>query len=89
MRTGHFNVHWLDLKREPRDKANPAYPDGIDLDLSRGATACCTVELPYPAKRCGQYHVLCQDCRVDVICTTAGRRDDPRSVTMRCKAIRR
>ena len=79
-----FLVMWNDAGREPQCAPNPDYPNGIDLDVSRGATQICTVTLPYPAKRCGQYIVECRLCGYKAIITTAGRLDDPKSVKLPC-----
>jgi hypothetical protein len=79
-----FNVRWLDRGGWPRVAPNPAYPCGIDLDISNGVEPNCTVSLPYPAKRLGVYHLDCQRCMVSVTCTTAGRPDDPRSIKIAC-----
>ena len=73
------------MERKPKVAPNPAYPDGIDIDLSQGATKTCQVALPYPAKRIGYYVVVCEVCELRVGLTTAGRPDDPRSVRLACK----
>jgi hypothetical protein len=80
-----FNVQWIDRGFEPRQKPDPKYPTGIDLDLSKGAAATCRAELPYPAKRVGFFQIRCDRCDQSAIVTTAGRPDDPRSVTLACK----
>jgi hypothetical protein len=77
-----FEVQWIDLGREPQCPPRPEYPKGIDLKI--GEPPSCTVELPYPAKRCGYYAVKCRVCGFSVICTTAGRPDDPKSITVPC-----
>jgi hypothetical protein len=82
---GH-EVKWLDHGHEPQCSPNPAYPVGIDLDISEGATRACKVTLPYPAKRCEVWVVKCFDCGNVVGCTTAGRPDDPRTIKMPCKS---
>ncbi|MCY4471136.1 MAG: hypothetical protein OXC08_20665 [Thiotrichales bacterium] len=82
----HFNIVWHDRGREPRQPPNPEYPEGIDLDGAGGVTPACTTPLDYPAKRCGYYSVECTRCGVHVMVTTAGRPDDPRSLTIPCKA---
>jgi hypothetical protein len=79
-----FQISWHDSRREPGCEPNPAYPTGIDIDMSQGAETTCTTDLPYPAKRCGIYIVECTLCRLRVGLTTAGRPDDPRSVKMPC-----
>lgn len=80
------NVKWVDHYREPQEAPNPDYPTGIDLNLCRDSEIGCTVVLPYPAKRCGAYQISCELCRTQTLVTTAGRPDDPRSVTIPCRA---
>lgn len=80
----NFKVKWIDCGREPRCAPNPAYPDGIDIDVSDGKV-CCSQTLPYPAPRCGLYFVECKQCGANAMITTAGRRDDPRSVKLPCQ----
>lgn len=80
-----ITVTWHDGGREPQCDPDPRYPNGIDLDVSEGTKPTCKVEFPYPAKRCGHYVVHCQDCGLKGAITTAGRVDDPRSLTMACK----
>jgi hypothetical protein len=80
-----LKIEWLDGKREPQCKPNPAYPKGIDVDMSHGAAKTCFTEIPYPARRCGTYVIECETCGLRVGVTTAGRTDDPRSVKLACK----
>jgi hypothetical protein len=79
-----LTVQWIDDGREPQCAPDPAYPNGIDLDISKGAQRTCSTALPYPAKRCGFYVTRCELCDQSVICTTAGRPDDPRSIKVPC-----
>jgi hypothetical protein len=79
-----FTIEWLDGRRKAQCQPNPAFPTGIDVDVSDGRTPVCKVSLPYPAKRCGSYVVTCDICKINVMITTAGRIDDPRSVTIAC-----
>lgn len=79
-----FSIRWVDKGREPQCQPDPRYPAGKDADLSEGAAKTCKSELPYPAKRCGVYVVRCRKCGVNAGITTAGRPDDPRSVTFPC-----
>jgi hypothetical protein len=79
-----FKITWIDHHREPQCPPDPNYPDGIDIDLSGGHLTC-AVPLPYPAKRCGAYYVECKTCGTNVMITTAGRPDDPRSVCLPCR----
>lgn len=88
MNAARFKVAWIDRGFEPRLKPNPAYPTGIDLDLSDGSEPRCRSELPYPAKRVGFYQIECERCGKTALVTTAGRADDPRSVTLACKVRR-
>jgi hypothetical protein len=48
------------------------------------ASGWCGTELPYPAARCGVYLVECQTCGFRCAVTTAGRRDDPCSISFPC-----
>lgn len=89
--TKTHEVRWIDAGREPQCPPDPAYPNGVDIDFTLNIHAepisktSCKVDLPYPAKRCGRYEILCKACRLSVAVTTAGRPDDPRSVTIPCK----
>lgn len=58
--------------------------DGIDIDLSDGAGPACSAPLAYPAPRIGAYVVTCRTWRLRISLTTAGRRDDPRSLKVTC-----
>lgn len=85
-----FTVNWIDAGREPLGSPDPRYPNGIDVDLTTimpPLSLTCSLPLPYPAasRRCGYYIVACDICKTRVVLTTAGRRDDPRSVTVSCK----
>jgi hypothetical protein len=84
-----MKITWHDAGREPQCAPNPAYPDGIDVvtpDARQLGVATCKVALPYPAKRCGHFYVVCETCGYSVVLTTAGRRDDPRTVEIACQA---
>jgi hypothetical protein len=80
-----MKVTFIDSGREPRCAPNPAYPNGIDVDLSFGGKYC-LAELPYPAPRCGAMIIECDRCGLCNAVTVAGRPDDPRTVKMGCKA---
>jgi hypothetical protein len=80
-----FKIRWLDSGREPQCPPNPDYPTGIDIIAATDAGPSCKVTLGYPARRCGQYVVDCTRCGALVVVTTAGRADDPRSVSFNCK----
>jgi hypothetical protein len=79
-----FHIEWIDGKREPECASDPNFPEGIDLDVTKGKRGCVAL-LPYPAKRCGYYAVQCRSCGITAIVTTAGRPDDPRSVKLACE----
>ena len=85
MSAENFSIEWIDRERNPKCAPNPDYPDGIDVDLSEDSERKCKIDLPYPAKRCGVYIVRCKICGYSVALTTAGRADDPKSVTIPCK----
>ena len=82
-----IHVHWVDRGYEPTQQPNPAYPNGIDIDMTGGDRLAqgCKTSLPYPAKRVGYYVVTCAKCHMKTIITTAGRPDDPKSVKLACK----
>lgn len=82
-----LKVEWIDRKREPKCPPNPAYPNGIDVEIGdrRSDDPTCYTALPYPAKRCGVYVVRCSICGASAGITTAGRPDDPKSVLLPCK----
>lgn len=75
---------WKDSGREPQCSPDPEFPHGIDADVSEGAVKTCSLDLPYPAKRCGIFVVQCDECGQVTALTTAGRPDDPRRVTLGC-----
>lgn len=80
------DIEWIDGRREPQAKPNPAYPFGIDLDMAGPADQpTCRITLPYPARRIGHFVVNCKTCGWSGIITTAGRPDDPRSVKVSCR----
>jgi hypothetical protein len=80
-----FVIDWMDRNREPQNAPDPDYPDGIDLDIARGRIPSCVCKLPYPAARCGLFYIECHVCGTNIIITTAGRPDDPRSVRLPCE----
>jgi hypothetical protein len=64
---------------------DPAYPNGIELDISVEGKASCKIDLPYPAPECGMFCIHCSECDSNTLVTAAGRPDDPISVKMMCK----
>lgn len=65
--------------------ADPAFPNGIALEISHGAEITCKVALPYPAPECGHFLVTCETCGYRIGIPAAGRADDPISVVIPCK----
>jgi hypothetical protein len=85
--TGNMTVKWIDAGREPQVKPDPSYPDGIDILATVGDEPACYTALPYPARRIGCYEVTCLICQQIIRVTTAGRPDDPRSLTISCRRM--
>jgi hypothetical protein len=81
-----LKVEWIDGGREPKNKPDPDFPEGRDLD-SAGDRKSCQTALPWPARRIGYYYVACDVCGTNALITTAGRSDDPRSVRLPCKGL--
>lgn len=79
-----FKFTFLDAFRDPQRAPDPKYPNGMDLDLTKGAPGCC-FNTPYPAPRCGAIHAECESCGASIAYTVAGRADDPRTLKMACK----
>ena len=78
-------VNWFDGRRVAQQPPNPDYPNGVDIVAALGDQPSCWTKLDYPAPRCGRYVVVCPVCNLKVVCTTAGRPDDPRSIRVACK----
>lgn len=80
----HVTVKFMSHNRKAVCAPDPAFPEGIDIDVSDGAKIACRVQLPYPAECCGIIAVRCERCGFSAAVTTAGRADDPRSVKLPC-----
>ncbi len=80
-----IEVKFVSDYRKARHPPDPAYPTGIDIDLTDGAKVACWAKLPYPAECCGVWLVRCRKCGSRNVITAAGRIDDPRSVKIPCK----
>lgn len=78
-----FSVTWHDHHRAPQCQPDPAFPSGKAVNTAIGAQVC-TVQFPYPARRCGVYVAECRICGYKIGVTTAGRPDDPVSATFDC-----
>lgn len=79
-----MSIRFMTDGSQPTQPPNPAYPDGIDIDLSAGALGC-WVDLPdYPAPSRGAWLIECKKCGHRAVVTAAGRPDDPRRVKQPC-----
>jgi hypothetical protein len=83
-----IKCEFLSHQRKAKIAPNPRYPDGIDVDLTGGASQFCKGKLPYPAECCGIWFVRCLECNANAAITAAGRTDDPRSVKLACKGAK-
>lgn len=80
-----FAIDWSDGHRETRYPADATYLNGCAIDVALDAPRACRVQLPYPAKGCGHWVVICRVCDYAIALGTAGRRDDPSSVRIPCR----
>lgn len=68
------------------DTPNPAYPHGINLDMTAGEPVqSCMARIPYPAQGVGVMVVKCSRCGTAVGASVAGRADDPCTLRIACK----
>lgn len=82
-----FRIRWASSGRTAQSAPNPAYPDGVVVDMTAGQTPHCEVTLPYPAPEVGVWIVECESCGLRAAATAAGRPDDPRAVQLPCWAV--
>lgn len=71
--------------RKAQSPPNPAYPNGVRIDLTTGQEQTCSIPLRYPAECVGKWEITCTNCGYSAVVTAAGRPDDPRSVKVPCK----
>lgn len=79
-----LTAQWFGIGRKAQHPSNPAYPEGIRLDMG-GSGKACSIEFDYPAPEVGSWLVKCELCGLSVLITAAGRPDDPRSIRVPCK----
>lgn len=79
----NLKITFLSQNRPPQCPPNPKYPDGIVIDT--GERPACAVDLPYPAQCVGAWLIQCDRCGTSVVCTAAGRVDDPKAILVPCK----
>lgn len=84
---GKFEISYVERGGPPKQPPNPAYPAGVDVDISLGAKRTCSTPLPYPVRspNVGTWMITCLVCGLRVGVTAASRPDDPRSVKVACK----
>jgi hypothetical protein len=85
----NWDIQWIprDGGRPPKVPPNPRWPTGKDIDISSPGLSRCRGELPYvmwPERGLGLLTVTCLRCGVTTGITTAGRPDDPISLTQNC-----
>jgi hypothetical protein len=79
-------VFFVDSGRESECEPDPHFPNGKPIFVPRHPLQkTCTLNLPYPAPRCGFYAIKCTVCGISVLISVAGRPDDPNKVIMPCK----
>jgi hypothetical protein len=86
----NIEIKFASEHRKAVNQPDPEFPNGRDFDLTGGLVIrmACLVELPYPAKCCGKWLLRCRDCGFTAVITAAGRRDDPRKVTLPCRGTK-
>lgn len=85
-----LSVKWFGAGgRRATEPANPQFPEGVMLDLSKGAQTTCEVDIPYPAEGIGIWRVECPLCGGTYAVSAAGRADDPRWLRVGCKLGRK
>lgn len=73
--------------RPPQCAPDPAYPDGMPVNMTRGGEKACSIDLVHPAPSTGYWLVTCDLCNLSILVTAAGRPDDPSVLTVPCKAL--
>ena len=85
MTNGKFEIEFI---KSGRGKAqcppNPDYPEGVTIHGEKKGMPFCTTSVPYPAPECGHFSIVCTQCHIEVVVTTAGRPDDPRLIYIPC-----
>ena len=64
------------------------FPNGQEMDLSRGIEPACTFVLPYPANGYGYWQLYCKSCKHSQSIAANGRVDDPKSYKVDCRPIK-
>lgn len=84
--TESISLEWVSHGRKARCQPNPDYPGGVEVNLAGDGIGCEKV-IPYPAPECGVWVVRCERCGASTAITAAGRSDDPKQITLACKAV--
>lgn len=80
-----FVVKATNRRGPPKCPPNPAYPNGVEVNLASPGERFCLATLPYPAPERLVWHVTCRACGFRVGVTAAGRPDDPTGVRIPCQ----
>ena len=86
-----WEINWIprDGGRQPRVAPDPTLPNGKVVDFIHDPDLpSCVGKLPYvlwPERGIGLLLIKCRRCGVTAAVTTAGRPDDPTSLTQNCK----
>lgn len=83
-----LKVDFATKGEEATQPPDPAYPHGVDIDVSDGRYPACSTVLPRVAT-IGYFVVTCDACGKKAMVTAAGRPDDPRSYKMACNVNER
>ena len=82
-----WRIRYMQRGGRPQGPSNPAFPNGVALDLHDKGKPSCTIKLPYPNPNTniGTWICECSDCGLRVGITAASRRDDPHTAIVSCK----
>lgn len=87
-----WTIEWIprDGGRKPKVAPDPQFPNGKELDTANREFPSCRGELPYvlwPERGIGLLVIECRRCGMRTGVTTAGRPDDPISLTQNCGTV--
>jgi hypothetical protein len=80
-----FKIGWTDGEATAIRPADPAFPNGRDVQEHEDASPTCFTKLTYPAPRIGVWEITCRHCGGFACVTVGGIADDPRSFRMTCR----
>lgn len=84
-----WDIEWVPRSggRKPEVPPDPRWPNGKAIDMSAPELPRCRGDLPlavWPARGLGLLIITCRRCGMSTGVTTAGRPDDPISLTQNC-----